>query len=53
MKRAALEQAAEHDRLTKLKEEVEVAQTAFAGAKEAAAMERSTLASLEACFHKA
>ena len=53
VKKAALEQAAVRDRLTKLKEEAKVAQAALAGAKEAAVMEHNTLASLEARFHKA
>ena len=53
VKKVALEQAAERDRLTKLKEEAEAAQAAVSEAKKAAAMERSTLASLKACFHKA
>ena len=53
VKKAALEQAAERDRLTKLKEEAEASQAALLEAKKVAAMERSTLASLEAHFHKA
>ena len=53
MKKTALEQAGERDRLTKLKEEAEAAQAALAEAKKVAAMERNTLTSLEARFHKA
>ena len=53
LKKAALEQAAERDRLTKLKDEAEAGRASLAEAKKAAAMERSTLASLEARFHKA
>ena len=43
----------ERDRLTKLKEEAQVAHASLAEAKETTTMERSTLASLEARFHKA
>ena len=53
MKKTALEQARERDHLTKLKEEAEVAQEALTEAKKVAAMERDTLTSLEARFHKA
>ena len=53
VKKTALEQAGERDRLTKLKEEAEAAQAALAEAKKVAAMERDTLSSLEARFHKA
>ena len=53
MKQSTLENAGERDRLTKLKEEAEAAQAALAEAKKVAAMERDTLSSLEACFHKA
>nr|XP_020199424.1 translation initiation factor IF-2-like [Aegilops tauschii subsp. strangulata] len=52
VKKAALGQAVERDRLTRLKEEAEAAQAALAEAKKVAAMD-STLASLEARFHKA
>ena len=53
MKKTALEQAGERDRVTKFKEEAEADQAALAKAKKVAAMERSTLTSLEARFHKA
>ena len=52
MKKTALEQAGESDRLTKLKEGAEAAQAALTEAK-VAAMEHDTLSSLEARFHKA
>ena len=53
LKKTALEQAGERDRLTKLKEEAEAAQAALAEAKKVAAMEHNTLASFQARFHKA
>ena len=53
MKKAALEQDVEQDRLTKLKEEAEAAQAALDKAKKVAALEHNTLASLEARVHKA
>ena len=53
MKKTALEQARECDRLTELKEEEEAAQAALAGAKKVAAIECNTLTSLEERFHKA
>ena len=43
MKKTALEQAGERDRLTKLKEEAEAAQAALTEAKKVAAMERDSL----------
>ena len=53
LKKAALEQAAERDRLTKLKDEAEADQASLTEARKAAVMERNTLVSLEARFHKA
>ena len=53
VKKTTLEKAGEHDHLTKLKEEAEAAQAALTEAKKVAVMERNTLTSLEARFHKA
>ena len=53
VKKTALEQDGECDRLVKLREEAEAAHAALSKAKKVAAMERDTLSSLEARFHKA
>ena len=53
VKKMALEQAGERDHLVKLREEVEASQAALSEAKKVAAMERDTLSSLGARFHKA
>lgn len=53
VKKTALEQVGERDRLVKLREEVEAAQAALFEAKKVATKECDTLSSLEARFHKA
>ena len=53
VKKMALEQAGERDRLVKLREEAEAPQAALSEAKKVATMERDSLSSLKARFHKA